>query len=68
MVQTTLETRGMDPRRFELDWVSAAEAARFADIVTKFVDKIRQLGPNPLGTATQEHLAPHTGRESQNGR
>jgi F420-non-reducing hydrogenase iron-sulfur subunit len=28
--------------------VSSAEAPRFAEVVTKFVEKIRALGPNPL--------------------
>ena len=40
---------GIDPNRFMIDWVSSAEAPRFAEVVTAFTDRIKQLGPNPLG-------------------
>jgi len=38
----------MDPERFAIEWVSSAEAPRFAEVVTSFVEKVRKLGPNPL--------------------
>jgi len=28
-----------------LEWVSASEARRFADVVEEFTDKVRALGP-----------------------
>ncbi|TFG22537.1 MAG: hydrogenase iron-sulfur subunit [Promethearchaeota archaeon] len=34
--------------RIRLDWVSAAEGNRFAQIVGEFTEHIRKLGPNPL--------------------
>jgi F420-non-reducing hydrogenase iron-sulfur subunit len=43
-----LEDLGIDPERFRLDWVSSAEAPRFAQVVTEFTEKIRSLGPNPV--------------------
>jgi F420-non-reducing hydrogenase iron-sulfur subunit len=43
-----LETQGIDPQRFRLEWVSSAEAARFAQVVTGFTELMRSLGPNPL--------------------
>jgi F420-non-reducing hydrogenase iron-sulfur subunit len=46
-----LEDSGIDPARFALEWVSSAEAPRFAELVTQFTEKIRALGPNPLGIA-----------------
>ncbi len=39
---------GIDPARFSIEWVSSAEAPRFAEVVTKFTQTIRDLGPNPL--------------------
>jgi coenzyme F420-reducing hydrogenase delta subunit len=30
--------------------VSSAEAPRFAEVVTRFTEKIRNLGPNPANT------------------
>ncbi|TFF90966.1 MAG: hydrogenase iron-sulfur subunit [Promethearchaeota archaeon] len=34
--------------RIRLDWVSASEGQRFGEVVTKFVNDIRDLGPSPL--------------------
>jgi F420-non-reducing hydrogenase iron-sulfur subunit len=36
---------GMNPDRLLLDWVSAAEGKRFAELVTAFTGHIRALGP-----------------------
>ncbi len=38
---------GLEPERFAIEWVSSAEAPRFAALVTEFTAKIRALGPNP---------------------
>jgi F420-non-reducing hydrogenase iron-sulfur subunit len=38
----------MDPRRVRLEWVSSAEGGRFAQVVTDFIQEIKELGPNPL--------------------
>jgi len=46
-----LEFSGVDPERLVLKWVSSAEGPRFAQVVTDFVEKIRALGPSPLGRA-----------------
>jgi F420-non-reducing hydrogenase iron-sulfur subunit len=43
-----LETQGIDPERFVVEWVSSAEAPRFAEVVTRFTEKIRGIGPNPI--------------------
>jgi F420-non-reducing hydrogenase iron-sulfur subunit len=43
-----LENSDIDPDRFAIEWVSSAEAPRFAEVVTRFTEKIRALGPNPL--------------------
>ena len=43
-----VEGMGIDPRRVRLEWVSASEAARFAEVVTEFTEQIRALGPLSL--------------------
>jgi F420-non-reducing hydrogenase iron-sulfur subunit len=43
-----LEVQGIDPDRFGVEWVSSAEAPRFAEVVTAFTEKIRRIGPNPI--------------------
>jgi len=37
---------GIEPERFQLRWVSAAEAAKFSAVVKETTDKITALGPN----------------------
>lgn len=34
--------------RLHLDWISSAEAQKFAQVVTAFTDKIKEMGPSPL--------------------
>ncbi len=43
-----METLNIDPERYALEWVSSAEAPRFAQVVTDFINKIKAMGPNPL--------------------
>jgi F420-non-reducing hydrogenase iron-sulfur subunit len=45
-LQKMLENFGIDPRRFRMSWVSAAEAIKFQDVVTKITGEIKELGPN----------------------
>ncbi|MCH3993966.1 MAG: hydrogenase iron-sulfur subunit [Prevotella sp.] len=40
-----LDFMGIDVRRITFSWVSAAEGAKWADVVNKTVDEIRELGP-----------------------
>jgi F420-non-reducing hydrogenase iron-sulfur subunit len=46
-IDLMLEDFGIEPERFRLEWVSAAEGPRFAQVVTDFTEEVRQLGPNP---------------------
>ena len=36
---------GVDPKRFQVSWVSASEGHKFAEVVTKFTDQVKELGP-----------------------
>jgi F420-non-reducing hydrogenase iron-sulfur subunit len=49
LLKSLLAGLGIEPERLELNWVSASEGQRFADAVTAFTKRIRQLGP--LGPA-----------------
>ena len=40
-----LDFMGIDVRRVQYSWVSAAEGAKWADVVNSTVEKIRELGP-----------------------
>jgi len=36
---------GIDPKRVRLEWVSASEGKRFAEVITEFTNDIKELGP-----------------------
>ncbi len=40
-----IDMLGIDPRRVRLEWVSAAEGMKFANVVKHFTEQIRELGP-----------------------
>jgi len=40
---------GINPDRLRLDWVSAAEAPKFAQVTREFVETVRALGPMAEG-------------------
>ncbi|MBD3200074.1 MAG: FAD-dependent oxidoreductase [Candidatus Lokiarchaeota archaeon] len=40
-----LEKVGINPNRLRLEWVSASEGKRFAEVVSDFVGKIKEIGP-----------------------
>ncbi len=45
VMEGLLEGIGINPRRFKLDWVSASEGKRFAELITSFTEDIKKLGP-----------------------
>ncbi len=51
MTHELLDLLGIDRRRLELQWVSSAEGARFAEIVTAFTNSIINLGKSSFGVA-----------------
>jgi len=48
MLRKLMASAGLDPERLTLEWVSAAEGARFAEVVRDFTAKVKNLGPSPL--------------------
>lgn len=42
-----LQDFGIEEERFRLEWVSASEGPRFAQVMTEFTEAIRRLGPSP---------------------
>ena len=48
LTKRLLSQLGIEAERLRLEWVSAAEGQRFAQVVTDFIEEIKRLGPNPL--------------------
>lgn len=45
LVKELLEFVGLEPERFQMSWVSAAEGKKYTQIITDFVDALKPLGP-----------------------
>ncbi len=49
-IKLMLQDFGIEEERFRLEWVSASEGNRFAQVVTEMTEEIRQLCPSPYKT------------------
>ena len=45
LVSELLQFIGVEPERFRMSWVSAAEGTKYAKVVKDFVEDLRPLGP-----------------------
>ena len=49
LTKKVLEQFGVEPERLRLEWVSASEGARFAEILRDFTEEIKKLGSTSIG-------------------
>ena len=56
LVRKVLEEVGIRPERYDLEWASAAEAPRFVELITRFTERMKELGPlgEPEGLSPDE--------------
>ncbi|MDD5092930.1 MAG: hydrogenase iron-sulfur subunit [Dehalococcoidia bacterium] len=54
LTKKLLDQMGIDPKRLRLEWISAAEGPRFAQLVTEFTREIKELGPSTLKPSAKE--------------
>lgn len=59
LLKAVLKAQGVEDERVRLEWVSASEGQRFADIVADMTERVRALGPSRIPMALQ---ADRTGR------
>ncbi len=45
LLKEMMEFVGIDPRRFQMSWVSASEPTKWKEVVEKIVEDTRELGP-----------------------
>ncbi len=57
LLKRLLAAYGIEPERVRLEWVSASEGQRFADVVNDMTEKIRALGPCMVRTALTQDMA-----------
>ena len=49
-IKLMLQDFGLEEERFRLEWVSASEGKKFAQVVSDMVEQLRALGPSPYKT------------------
>jgi heterodisulfide reductase subunit A len=52
-VKDLLRMLGVNGKRVRLEWISASEGKRFAEIMTEFVKEVKSIGPNPMSPSNQ---------------
>jgi len=48
LVKVILENLKMEPERVQLAWISASEGKKFKEVVTKFTEMLKEMGPSKL--------------------
>ena len=61
LLKKMLNQLGIKEERVRLEWVSASEGSKFAEVTDNFTQAIKKLGPNSLG-----HLK-HSAKEAKHG-
>jgi F420-non-reducing hydrogenase iron-sulfur subunit len=57
LLKRLLDEYGIEEERVRLEWVSASEGQRFADIVNDMTERVRALGPSPVKMALANDMA-----------
>ncbi|MBU4178686.1 MAG: hydrogenase iron-sulfur subunit [Actinobacteria bacterium] len=57
VIRDVLEFIGIGEDRLRLEWVSAAEGEKFAEVIREFTGQVEQAGASPLRTRWEENPA-----------
>jgi F420-non-reducing hydrogenase iron-sulfur subunit len=49
-IELMLQDFGLEPERYRLEWVSASEGPRFAQVMNEMVEQVKKVGPSPYRT------------------
>ena len=49
ILKKTMQAMGINPDRLRIEWVSASEGIRFAEVVSSFTGRLKELGPIGVG-------------------
>ena len=50
-IELLLDDMGIERGRFRLEWISASEGSRFAQVMREMTEQVKQLGPSPYKSA-----------------
>jgi coenzyme F420-reducing hydrogenase delta subunit/Fe-S-cluster-containing hydrogenase component 2 len=54
LAKRLLEHAGLSPDRLRIEWISASEGVRFAEVMNDFTDQLRELGPRGEAEGMEE--------------
>ena len=54
-IKEMLPLYGLEPERFRLEWISAAEGGKFAETAQQMSDLITRLGPSPFKVKEEQN-------------
>jgi len=58
LLKKMLADYGIEPERFRLEWVSASEGDRWAEVVNKITEDVRKLGPSKIRPEVKKKVTP----------
>jgi F420-non-reducing hydrogenase iron-sulfur subunit len=61
ITRQVVEILGLEAKRLRLEWISAAEGARFAEVINEFTEDVRKLGPSRLSAGRGEPAVVESG-------
>lgn len=50
-IELLLDDMGIERERFRLEWISASEGPRFAQVMKEMTEQVKRLGPSPYKSA-----------------
>jgi len=53
LLRKLIEELGIEPERLRLEWISASEGSVLVEVMNDFVEKLKELGPSPLGSSNE---------------
>ena len=58
LLKIFLMQMGFDENRFKVEWVDKDEPEKFREVVSQFINEVREIGPNPMKTLDEEYTEP----------
>jgi len=56
-----VEDFGLEPERIRVEWVSASEGKKFAEVISDFVEDLKRIGPTPLRPVGDQEIKEEKG-------
>jgi F420-non-reducing hydrogenase iron-sulfur subunit len=56
LLRKLIQQAGLEPERIRLEWISASEGSKLAEVMKDYVEALKRIGPNPLKNSKGKHL------------